>query len=84
MEPGVLHRVLTGTRVTEQSHCDDELESLLTTRREYRMQEMCVQYDLQSTVSMHPRFRKQVGGDRLEFLACCKNCFPEFQRSSCS
>jgi len=39
----VLHRVLTGTRVANRTHCDDELASLLTTRREYRMQEMCVQ-----------------------------------------
>jgi hypothetical protein len=41
----VLHRVLTGTRVTEHN-CNDELASQFVTRREYRMQEMCVQYFL--------------------------------------
>jgi hypothetical protein len=39
----VLHRVLTGTRATNRTDCVDELASLLVTRREYRMQEMCVQ-----------------------------------------
>jgi hypothetical protein len=44
----VLHRVLTGTRATNRTDCVDELASLLVTRREYRMQEMCVQYFLPS------------------------------------
>jgi hypothetical protein len=35
--------------VYKGSGCDDERESLLVTRREYRMQEMCVQCFLQST-----------------------------------
>jgi hypothetical protein len=44
----VLHRVLTGTRATNRTDGVDELASLLVSRREYRMQEMCVQCFLQS------------------------------------
>jgi hypothetical protein len=44
----VLHRVLTCTRATNRTDCVDELASLLVTRREYRMQEMCVQCFLPS------------------------------------
>jgi len=45
----VLHRVLTGTRVTKELTATTTAASLLVTRREYRMQEMCVQCFLAST-----------------------------------
>jgi hypothetical protein len=54
-----LHRVLTGTRVAARLHCDNELASLLKTRREYRMQEMCVQYSLASISLMRSSLPKQ-------------------------
>jgi hypothetical protein len=44
MERRVLHRVLTGTLFTKELIAMTKRESLLVTRREYRMQEMCVQY----------------------------------------
>jgi hypothetical protein len=70
MNRRVLHHVLTGTRVAKQTHCDDELASPLQLTREYRMQEMCVQY-------WAPRFVRRIGhhfqkrhvAGRLEFPA---------------
>ena len=79
----VLHRVLTGTRATNRTDCVDELASLLVTRREYRMQEMCVQCFLSSislTRSSLPKTLRnwQVKTPRV------KNFLLDSQRSSSS
>jgi hypothetical protein len=79
----VLHHVPTGTRVAKQTQCDNELASLLETRREYRMQEMCVQYFSPPVRPMHHHFQKRLAAVRLELLARKENFFPELQRSGC-
>jgi hypothetical protein len=65
----VLHRVLTGTRATKRTDCVDELASLLVTRREYRMQEMCVQCFLPSISLTGHHFQKRFATGRLKLLA---------------
>jgi hypothetical protein len=89
----VLHRVLTSTRVTKQlrpasifpAFADTtSSQSLIVTRREYRMQEMCVQSFLAAiaaTQSSLPKAsrRYQVRIPRME-----ENFFLASQRSSCT
>jgi hypothetical protein len=78
----VLHRVLTCTRATNRTDCIDELASLLVTRREYRMQEMCVQYDLPPISLKRSSLQKPAFMQQVKILRVRKYFLLDSQRSS--
>jgi hypothetical protein len=91
----VLHRVLTGTRVTKPlrrastfflivTGTTTSSQSLLVTRREYRMQEMCVQYFFPTIGSAQSSLPMPHHGWQVRILRTQENFFLEFQRSGSS
>jgi hypothetical protein len=75
----VLHRVLTGTRVTKELTATTS-GSLLVTRREYRMQEMCVQYFLTATCLKRRSLPKAPRSEQVRTRRVAK-VFSDSQRS---